>query len=99
MMKNLRLLHSKPERLVLAAVLLKGLVYPGWYTCVELGFALAFCAYRWHFEPKEVAPMSLDDAAKLQGELSSVKGEMGMLKTWIGFDPKARFSMFNHKRG
>lgn len=96
-MKNLLRLRS--DKVLLSAVLLKGLVYPGWYTCVELGFALAYCAYRWHFEPKAVVPMSEDDATKLQLELTTVKGEMGMLKTWIGFDPKARFSMFNHKRG
>ena len=87
------------NRVVLAVILVKGILWPGWHSCVELALVLGFVAFRWTVEPKPVARVPKEQAEALAEEVKALRGEVSSVKIAFGFDPSRRFTMINLKRG
>ena len=80
-------------------VILKGIAFPSWVSCIELGMVLAFKAYRWTFEPKVIERASVEDIENLKQRIDSLKGEVASVKMTFGLDPKRRLSVFQSGKG
>ena len=79
---------------VVAVLLAKSWLVPGWVSAVELIAGLALLAGRWFFEPKTNPASDEDvDAMKraienLGGQIKTVDGKIGSLALKIGLRPK-----------